>query len=413
MADEGRGVVGWLFGREGSVATEMELQIAVVSTMVAVTGVFVVSPIVSELSGALSVTATEAGQLITAFVAPSIVLVPVAGMLADRYGRKPVLVGGLLVFGLAGGAVAVTPSYPVVMALRAVQGVGYAAIIPVSVAMLGDLYAGEREATAQGLRVAGIQSMNLVSPPLAGALVVLSWRYPFVLYLLAVGVAAWAWRALPALETGETTSVRRYAADLAASLARPAMAMIMLTFVVRFALNFGFFAYVSVLVGSALGGSAVLAGLLISVYALVSLVASTQVGRLSAAWDILLVALAGFAVAGVGMTAMGALPTAVGLVGGAVLLGAGAGVTGPVQKSLVTQFVPPARRAGAVSSSVVLQSVGQAAGPLLMGLVLVRYPVTVGFVAFGLAFGVLGVGLIAGAYLLGDAAEVGSPRYEG
>ena len=399
----------WLFGEEGSVATERELQVVVIATAATVTGVFVVSPIVSQLSGPFGVTDAQAGQLVTAFVAPSIVLVPAMGMLADRMGRKPILVTGLLVFGVAGAAIAAVPSFPVVMGLRAIQGIGYAAIIPVTVAMLGDLYSGEREATAQGLRVAGIQAVNLVSPPLAGVLVLASWRYPFLLYALAVLIAAWAWVALPDVEPAGATSIRAYAADLASSLARPAMAMVMLTFAVRFVLTFAFFAYVSVLVGAALGGSAVASGLLVSGYGLVSLVASTQVGRMTSAWDIVLVTLAGFVIAGIGMTLMGAVPSTAGLVVGAVLLGFGGGVTGPVQKSLVTQYVPASKRAGAVSSSVVLQSVGQAVGPLLMGLVIARYPVTLGFVGFGIVFGGLGAALLAGAYVLGDVAEEGSP----
>jgi MFS family permease len=164
-----------MFGIEGMVIFQREMQIVLAMTAIGVSGIFIVSPIVSHLSGPFSISIAQAGQLVTAFVAPSIVLVPVMGVLADRVGRKPVIVAGLIIFGIAGVSVSLTTSFPLVLGLRAIQGIGYAAIIPIGTALLGDLYTQSREATAQGLRVSSIQLTNIISPPLAGALVFLSW----------------------------------------------------------------------------------------------------------------------------------------------------------------------------------------------------------------------------------------------
>lgn len=394
------------FGEEGTVARETEVQIVMAATAIGVAGTFVVSPIVSDLTGPLGVSEAAAGQLVTAFVAPSILLVPAMGLLADRVGRKPTLVAGLVVFGLGGGAVALVSDYAAVLALRVVQGVGYAAIIPVGVTMIGDLYESSREATAQGLRIASIQAVGLLSPPLAGLLVVISWRYPFLLYLFALAVAVWAWVALPTVQPAGGDSLRRYAADLASSLREPVLGAVMLSLAVRFVLTTGFITYVSVLLARTVGASAFTAGVVVSGFSLISLVGSAQAGRITAAWDPLLVLLAGFVVGGVGMATMGLGGSYPVVLAGMALLAAGGGSIAPIQKSLVTQLVDPSFRGGAVSSAVIFQSIGQTAAPLLMGLLLQAYAVGTVFVAFGLVGGLLGTFLAVVAY--GASADRGA-----
>lgn len=394
----------WAFGDEGAVARDTELQIVILATAIGVAGTYIVSPIVSDLTGPLSVTEAQAGQLITAFIAPSLLLVPLMGMLADRIGRKPVLVAGLLVFGVGGGAIGLAADYPTAIVLRVIQGIGYAAIIPVGVTMLGDYYTASREATAQGLRTVGIQLIGLVSPPLAGLLVIGSWRYPFLLYFTAVGVAGWAWIGLPTVEPGGGESLQRYASNLIASIKRPVIAAVMLTLAVRFLLTTGFITFVSVLLAHTLDSSAFTAGLVVSAFALVSLVGSAQAGRVAATWNTLLVLVVGFLIAGIGMALMGLVGSFAGIILGMALLAIGAGVTGPIQKSLVTQLVDPAFRGGAVSSAVIFQSLGQTLAPLLMGVALQYTSINATFVAFGLIGGLLGIGLAGSAWAVSAQA---------
>lgn len=397
-------VLRWSFGEEGDVAADPLLQLLISTTMMSVAGVFVVSPIVSSLAVPFGVSGATAGQLMTVFTAPSILLAPVMGMLADRLGRKPVLVGGLVVFGVAGAGVGVVNSFAVALLLRGLQGVGYAATIPIAVAIIGDLYAGGREATAQGLRVAGIQTTSFVLPPIAGFLVGQSWRLPFLLFGIAIPVAVWAWVSLPAFEPETTRSVVRYGRDLAAAVSRPLMALVMLSFALRFLLTFGFFAYVSVLLADVLGASAVTSGLVVGIFGITSMVAATQAGRLADRWNALLVMVGGFVVAGAGLSAVGALPALPAIGVATAIFGVGAGVTGPVQKSLVTQLATPSLRAGSVSAAVILQSVGQTAGPLVMGLLITRIPAAESFFVLGVGGGGLGVASMLVAYWLGGRA---------
>ncbi|MFB6170421.1 MAG: MFS transporter [Haloarculaceae archaeon] len=389
-----------LLGEEGAVATEAEMRVVMVSAAISVAGVMVISPIVSSLAGPLSVTPAKAGQLIAAFTAPSILLTPVTGVLADRMGRKPVLVGGLVLFGLAGGAIALVADYRMVLALRVLQGAGYAGTIPLTVTIIGDLYDGAREATAQGLRVTSIQLVSLGAPLVASVLVARSWRLPFLLFLPALAIAAWAWVTLPTAHTPAETTLSAYVRELLGALREPGTTLVVATFAVRFFLTFGYLTYVSVLLATRFGASTLLSGLAVSGWGLTSLLATTQSGRVTARVDGRLVLVVGFVGAALGLAVMsfGLAGFAVGL----LAFGLGTGITGPVQKSILTQLAPPDLRGGAVSAGVIAQAVGQTLGPVVMGAALATGDPGSVFVVLGLAGGGLGAVVSLLAHRYGD-----------
>lgn len=153
------------------------------------------------------------------------------------------------------------------------------------------------------------------------------------------------------------------------------------------------------------GVTAVGSGGVVAFYGLVALVGSTQAGRLTTTYDSFFVLVAGFVVGGVGLGLLGlGLPLPVIMVG-VLLFGVGYGVAGPVQKSLVTQFSPPSVRAGAVSSAVVIQSIGQTAGPLVMGISLQAVPITTAFLVPGVMGSILSALLITIASWMRDDAQ--------
>lgn len=390
----------WVFGEDGDVAVEAESQVMTITSAMLTTGVVMVSPILSTLAGAYGVSEARLGLFIAAFTAPPLVVIPLAGALADRVGRKQVLLPGLLLFGLCGAAIGATTDFRVALALRALQGVGFGAAMPLTVTVLGDLYSDNREVTAQGLRQAGNYTFNVLAPAAAGVLVAVSWRTPFVLYLSALPIALWAWVALPDIEPTEGGSSRGYVTDLFLLLRQPIMALLLLSFTMRFALFYGYLTYVSTLATDSIGLSAATVGVAISVKGVLSAASSTQIGRLTATLDPDLTAVVGFAFAGAGVALPGVVPTLVALLAGAVLLGIGDAVMGTVQKSLVTQYAPLELRGGAVSASSLFQSVGKAGSPILLGAFLTVAGVEAAFVALGVAGGGLGMAVLAGVWLL-------------
>ena len=392
-----------LFGDEGAVVLDDELQLITVATALGVSGVFVVSPILSDLTGVFDVEPTHIGLLMTLFTGPSIVLIPIVGVLADRLGRRPVMVGGLLVYGVAGAGVGLVDTFEAALALRVVQGVGYATVIPLTVTLLGDIYAGSREVTAQGIRLASIQTASLVLPPLAGVLVLVTWRLPFLLFAGSLLVAAWTWVALPDVTPTSDADLRAYLRDLWALLRRPVMALVVASFVLRFLLVFGFYTYISIHLVDLVDASSVTSGLVIALFGLVSVVVSTQAGRITTGRDPLLVLFVGLVLTGIGVAFVGLAPSFAAVLGAVAVFAVGASLTGPVQKSLVNARAPDELRAGAVSGATIAQSVGQTAGPVLFGALVAVGTAADAFLVVGVAGAVLGA-VVAGAALRYDGS---------
>lgn len=385
--------VTWLFGEDGGVIAEDEVQVMTVASAALVLNTLMLSPILADLTGPFSVSETRIGLLVTAVTAPAVVVIPIMGVLADRFGRKALLVPGLIVFGAAGAAIGFVDSFRVALALRFVQGIGYAAAMPITVILLGDIYEGSREATAQGLRTAGLFVVSTLAPWVAGLLVVHSWRYPFALYAATIPVALWAWRAMPDVVPDARVSFARYGADLARLLGQPLMALLLVSFALRFFVIYGFFTAISIYAHRTLDISVVLVGTVVGLKSLSSMVSSMQAGRTVHYLPPALVVAGAFAVSGLGLALAGFVPSVAVLVLGTLALGLGDGLIAPLQKSLVTEHTPTRYRAGAMSLSFSFQNVGKAVAPLAIALVLVvGEPATV-FVSFGLIGAVLGSAL--------------------
>jgi EmrB/QacA subfamily drug resistance transporter len=112
------------------------------------------------------------------------VTMPVWGKLADVLGRKPIMLGGLLVFLAGSMGSGLAPTMHALIALRAVQGVGAGALQPVALTIIGDLFTVEERGRIQGIFGAVWGFAGMVGP-LAGGLIVasLSWRWVFFINL--------------------------------------------------------------------------------------------------------------------------------------------------------------------------------------------------------------------------------------
>lgn len=108
-----------------------------------------------------------------------------AGLLADRYGRRPVLLAGLALYTLASAAIVLAPSLGAVLALRFLQGFASSAPRVIGVAAVRDCYEGRRMARVMSLTMMVFTAAPILAPALGQLMLVAgSWRLIFVFLAL-------------------------------------------------------------------------------------------------------------------------------------------------------------------------------------------------------------------------------------
>ncbi|WP_120246525.1 MFS transporter [Halopiger aswanensis] len=383
-------------GDDTDLVSERPFQLLLLINVLPPLGTALLSPVLGSLVKPLGASTANIGLLLSTFTAPAIFVIPVAGVVSDRYGRRPVLIFGLLWFGLTGTAIALVSTFEAALMLRFLQGIGFAALTPIIITSLGDLYTGTKEATAQGLRFSGSGLSQTVFPLAAGVLVGMAWQYPFLLYAVAFPIAAivYVWFEEPIEPTSDDdspTDFREQLSDLCTLVAhRRAWSMV----VARGSANlawFGFLTYNSILIVDVLGGTPAQAGLLAALASLTYALAATQAGRIADLFDDRVYPLiASNTSMGVGL-ALVFLATSLAVAAiGVVLMGIGFGLVLSIYRSIITGLAPSDLRGGLVSLS---EGSGRAAAtmtPVLMGAAIA---VTTSHLGFAVAVRTVGVAI--------------------
>ncbi|WP_257461909.1 MDR family MFS transporter [Archangium lipolyticum] len=143
--------------------------------------------VVSELGGL-----EHYAWVFTSYMLSSTITVPIFGKLADLYGRKPVLLFGIVLFLIGSIASGLSTSMSMLIAFRTLQGLGAGAMQPVSLTIIGDIYTLEQRAKVQGA-FSGVWGLAGLVGPLTGGLIVkyLTWHWVFFINV-PVGVGAMA-----------------------------------------------------------------------------------------------------------------------------------------------------------------------------------------------------------------------------
>lgn len=143
-------------------------------------------PVLPLLEKELDISSFQSSMIITSYSVSSIFLIPIAGYLSDRFGRKMVILPSLLL-ALIGGLISgfaswkIEDPYSWIIIGRIIQGVGAAGATPIILPLVGDLYKDDDEKTSSCLGI--IETSNtfgkVLSPILGSLLAAVLWYLPF------------------------------------------------------------------------------------------------------------------------------------------------------------------------------------------------------------------------------------------
>ena len=181
-------------------------------TIVSLLGLSPITPDFPQILKYFRISPQQVGLLITLFALSGVVLTPFYGIMADRIGRRKVLIFSLILYGISGTACAFANSFNWLLILRFFQGMGAAGLGVLSVTIIGDLFIEPQRTKIFGYN-AGILSIGtIILPILGGGLAQLSWRYPFLLNLMSLIVAYFVYRymELTPISRNNTLSFKTY-----------------------------------------------------------------------------------------------------------------------------------------------------------------------------------------------------------
>lgn len=149
-------------------------------------------PVLPTIKESLALSQFEVSLIITLFSVPAGLIIPLAGFLSDRLGRKNIIVPSLILYGLGGivaGIAAIhfkAAAYPWVLGGRVIQGIGAAGTGPVAMALSADLFTGRDRSKSLGILEAANGLGKLISPILGALIGLIAWYAPFLFFPIVV-----------------------------------------------------------------------------------------------------------------------------------------------------------------------------------------------------------------------------------
>ena len=251
-------------------------------TLIAVMGVASITPAMPQMAVTLNLSETRIGLLISAFTLPGIFLTPLAGIYADRKGRKKILVPSLFVFAIAGFAIFFIRDFYIILLLRVLQGVGAASLGSLNVTLIGDFFKGKQRPAAMGYNASVLSLSTAIYPLVGGTLAGFAWYYPFVLPLLAIPVGLFVVFGMEEPKIEVSQNLKEYFRAISKNIFKKEVLAIFILSVLTFIILYGsFLTYMPFLLKQKFNLSAPGIGIVLSLSSITSAIFATQVGKLT------------------------------------------------------------------------------------------------------------------------------------
>jgi MFS family permease len=323
------------------------------------------------------------GLVMSVYTFCALLSTPVHGVLADRLGRKKVLVPALVLYGLSGFSIAFAKEFLIVLVLRGLQGVGAAGMMGLGVTLIGDIFKEKARAVAMGYRSSAQSFLNVGMPFISGAIATITWFYPFLIYVLALPLSLLVALRLKVSETTSRSTLKYYFQSIATVMKDKKTLWVYISVFFIFVFLYCMIVYGPILVVEELNRSTLYTGLFLSVGSAMAAITATQSGKLFYRFRNYQIISIGFVLGGLSLIMMSFSFSYLWLLTSIIIWGSGFGLVFPALNTIVTELVSSHLRAGVVAGFQVMVYVGQTVSPPFFGFILGKFDLQTLFLTAG------------------------------
>ncbi|CAM3403201.1 MFS transporter [Deinococcus saxicola] len=315
---------------------------------------------------------------------------PLSGVLADRFGRRPVLIGSLLLYALGGASGLIVSSLGALLVGRVILGLAVAGTMTAGGALVNDLFTGPARGKFLSQQAAFTSFGGAVLLPLGGLLAGVGWRAPFAIYFTSLLILPLVFRLPRGRQVAEISPEPE---------GRAAWGAIGLVYALALAYMVIFYLMPAQgpFLMKFLGASPAATGLLLGAFTLTAAITSLTYSRFSGRFDARKVAALGFGLVAGGWAVVSQGQNIAGVVPGLIVAGLGGGLVLPNLYTWLADITPSAWRGRIVAGMSSAVFLGQFLSPLLLSAP-ADHPAH-GFVWGALAAVVVGAALLAFSFV--------------
>ena len=346
-------------------------QIIISTTFISLLGMPVIGPVLPVLQDVFTINNRDIGWMImSSYTLPALFFIPFTGYLADRFGKKNILIPSLFLFAVSGSLISLAQNADTVIVLRFIQGLGGSALLTLSPALVPDLFQGQERVKAMGYTgvTQGIGAGLL--PMLGGLLASVTWYLPFLTAVIGLPIGLYLIIHLKNVRPGVLPKTGTYVRDAYENLVnKDVLQLCFFTFGYVF-IGFGaFISYIPSYMNTTFNTGTILIGIIIATRTISGSICSAVLNKITTRFSSRTLLVFSFVLLMLGMSAVPLTGRIEAVVFLALAYGAGFGIVRPLIQVLLFEISPENLRATFSSANGTALRIAQTFSPLIAGLV--------------------------------------------